>query len=152
MLLFLFEIIGGRRGFVIYHYINAFDLFNLDFEMFSILLTIVIALLVSFTIYRPFCQFICPFGLVSWIAERFSIFRVRIDKEKCTQCGACINACPLEAAKGRVNRKKLPADCFSCARCLNTCPTDALKYTSILKARKGETLKTHTKCTHITIN
>jgi len=133
MLLFLFGIIGGRRGFVIYHYVNPFNLFNLDFETFSILLTVIIALLVSFTIYRPFCQFICPFGLISWIAERFSIFRVRIDKEKCTQCGACIKACPLEAAEGRVDRKRLPADCFSCARCLNICPVNAIQYTSFLK-------------------
>ena len=128
MLLFLFGIVGGRRGFVIYHYINPFNLFNLDFEAFSILLTVIIVLLASFIAYRPFCQFICPFGLVSWIAERFSVFRVRIDKEKCTQCGACIKACPLEAAKGLVEGKRLPADCFSCARCLNVCPTNAIKY------------------------
>jgi len=133
MLLFLFGIIGGRRGFVIYHYLNPFNLFNLDFETFSILLTVAIALLVSFIIYRPFCQFICPFGLISWIAERFSIFRVRIDKEKCTQCGACIKACPIEAAEDRVNGKKMPADCFSCARCLNVCPVDAIQYASFLK-------------------
>ena len=133
VLLLMFGIIGGRKGFIIYHYLNPFNLFNLDFEAFSILLTVIIALLVSFAIYRPFCQFICPFGLVSWIAERFSIFRVRIDKEKCTQCGACIKACPLEAAEGRVNGKKMPADCFSCARCLNVCPVDAIQYASFLK-------------------
>ncbi|MCP4651329.1 MAG: 4Fe-4S binding protein [PVC group bacterium] len=130
MLLFLFGIIGGRKGFVIYHHVNPFNLFNFDFETFSILLTVIIALLAAFATYRPFCQFICPFGLVSWIAERVSIFRVRIDKEKCTQCGACIKACPLEAAEGRVKGKKLPADCFSCARCLNVCPVDAIEYKS----------------------
>ncbi len=135
VLLLMFGISGGRRGFIIYHYLNPFNLFNLDFEIFSILLTITITLLVSFIAYRPFCQFICPFGLVSWIAERFSIFRVRIDKEKCTQCGACIEVCPLEAAEGRVNGKTIPADCFSCGRCLNVCPTDALKYGSIFKKK-----------------
>jgi len=133
VLLLMFGIIGGRKGFIIYHYLNPFNLFDLHFEAFSILLTVIIALSVSFIAYRPFCQFICPFGLVSWIAERFSIFRVRIDKEKCTQCGACIKACPLEAAEGRVNGKKMPADCFSCARCLNVCPVDAIHYASFLK-------------------
>jgi len=141
MLLFLFGIIGGRKGFVIYHYINPFNLFNLDFETLSILLTVIIALLASIAVYRPFCQFICPFGLVSWIAERFSIFRVRIDKEKCTQCGACIKACPLEAAEGRVNGKKMPADCFSCARCLNVCPVDAIQYASFLRKDALESRK-----------
>jgi len=137
VLLFMFGIMGGRKGFVIYHYLNPFNLFDLHFETLIILLTVIIALLAAFTIYRPFCQFICPFGLISWVAERFSIFRVRIDKEKCIQCGACIEVCPLEAAEGRVNGKKMPADCFSCARCLNVCPVDAIQYASSLG--KGKT-------------
>jgi ferredoxin len=132
-LLFLFGIIGASKGFVIYHYVNPFNLFNLDFESPSILLTVIIALGGAFIIYRPFCQLICPFGFISWIAERFSIFRIRIDKDKCTQCGACIKVCPLEAAKGRVAGNKLPADCFSCARCLNVCPVDAIQYKSIFR-------------------
>ncbi|MBW2608321.1 MAG: 4Fe-4S binding protein [Deltaproteobacteria bacterium] len=119
VLLFLFGIIGDRKGTVIYHYVNPFNLFDLDFESLSILLTVIIALGGSFIIYRPFCQLICPFGFISWIAERFSISRIRIDKDKCTQCGACIKSCPLEAAKGIVAGNRLPADCFSCARCLN---------------------------------
>ena len=133
MLLFLFGIVGGRRGMVVYHYLNPFNLFNLHFETVSILLTVIIALLGSLVVYRPFCQFICPFGLVSWIAEQFSIFRVRVNKEECTQCGACIKACPSLAAEGRVYARKLPADCFSCARCLNVCPVDAIHYEPIFK-------------------
>jgi ferredoxin len=137
VLLFLFGIVGGRKGTVIYHYLNPFNLFNLDFETVSILLTIVFALLGSFIVYRPFCQFICPFGFISWIAEQFSIICVRIDKNKCTECGVCIKACPSEAAKSRVYAKTLKADCFSCARCLNVCPVDAIHYTSVFK--KGPT-------------
>ncbi len=133
MLLFLFGIIGGRKGTVIYHYVNPFNLFNLDFETVSILLTVILALLGSFAVYRPFCQFICPFGFISWIIEQFSIIRVRIDKDKCTECGVCIKACPLEAAKGRIFSKGLAADCFSCARCLNVCPVDAIHYASVFK-------------------
>ena len=133
MLFFLFGVIGDRKGTVIYHYVNPFNLFNLDFETFSILLMVIITLLGSLIIYRPFCQFICPFGFVSWIAERFSIFRVRINQNECTQCNACIKVCPLEASKGRVAGKKMPADCFSCGRCLNVCPVDAIQYTSVFK-------------------
>jgi len=132
-LLFLFGIIGASKGFVIYHYVNPFNLFNLDFESLSILLTVIIALGGAFIIYRPFCQLICPFGFISWIAEKFSIYRIRIDKDKCTQCGVCIKVCPLEAAKGRVAGNRLPADCFSCARCLNVCPVDAIQYKSVFR-------------------
>lgn len=130
MLLFLFGVVGGRKGTVIYHYVNPFNLFNLDFETLSILLTVILVLLASFVVYRPFCQFICPFGFLSWMAERLSIVRVTIDQENCTQCGACIKACPLTAAKGLVHGKAFSADCFSCARCLNACAFDAIHYTS----------------------
>ena len=91
-------------------------------------IAVVVALLLGLVIYRPFCQFICPFGLISWIAERVSLARVRIDPERCNQCGACSRACPLDAAKDRVAGRLLAADCYSCARCLNVCPQDAITY------------------------
>jgi len=131
VLLFLFGIVGGRKGFVIYHYLNPFNLFNLDFDHWLILVTVVVSLALAFFTYRPFCHLICPFGFVSWIAERFSLTRVNIDHDRCTNCGACIQACPTEAAKGRVSDKLFGADCFSCARCLNVCPQDAIRYSSV---------------------
>ncbi len=137
MLLFLFGLIGGRKGTVIYHYVNPFNLFNQDFESFSILLTVILAILGSFLVYRPFCQLICPFGFGSWIAERFSLIRVQIDKNVCTECGACISACPLEAARGMINGRVFPADCYSCTRCLNVCPVDAITYASVFKKEKS---------------
>ncbi|MBU4446194.1 4Fe-4S binding protein [bacterium] len=130
MLLILFGLIGSRRGLVIYHYINPFNLFNFDLEENTILIAVVIFLIVSFGFYRSFCQFICPFGFISWIFERLSIFSVKIDHDLCTKCGACIRACPLDSAKAKVEKKKIQADCFSCTRCLNVCPTDAIKYTN----------------------
>jgi len=133
MLLLLFGVVGGKKGFVIYHYLNPFNLFNLDFETASILVTVLAALGISLFYYRPFCQFICPFGLLSWLAERFSLYRVAVDADTCTQCGACERICPLPAMEDRLKKKPFPADCFSCARCLNVCPVDALRYQSVFQ-------------------
>lgn len=136
MLLLLFGVVGNNRGFVLYHLINPFNLFNLDFETSSILITVILALVLGLLVYRPFCQFICPFGFLSWFAEMISLFRVRVNHKTCTECGNCIRACPLEAAKGIVEKKAFPADCFSCARCLNVCPVDAIKYRFVLSKEK----------------
>jgi Pyruvate/2-oxoacid:ferredoxin oxidoreductase delta subunit len=125
-LLLLFGVVGRSKGFVLYHSLNPFNLFNLDFSPLSVPLTILLALGLSLLLYRPFCQFVCPFGLVSWLAERFSLARVRIDRAKCDECGACVAACPLEAAGDRVEGRSFPADCYSCARCLKVCPRDAI--------------------------
>jgi ferredoxin len=137
MLLVLFGVVGNQRGFVLYHLVNPFNLFNYSFEGISILITVVVVLVLGLVIYRPFCQLVCPFGFLSWVAERISLFRVRVDHDACTECGNCIRACPIEAAKGRVEKKRLPADCFSCARCLNVCPVDAIRYEFVEK-RKGK--------------
>lgn len=133
VLCILFGVVGGSRGMVLYHYINPFNLFNLDIASAGIFLTVMLALGGSFFFYRPFCRIICPFGLISWIAEKISLFRVRIDKAACTECGACIRACPSTAAEDRVHGKRFPADCFSCARCLNVCSQDAIHYRSVFR-------------------
>jgi ferredoxin len=138
MLVLLFGIVGGRRGFVVYHFMNPFNLFNLQFETPTILLTVIVALGLSLAVYRPFCQFICPFGFVSWLTERFSLVRVRVDHDRCGGCGACAVACPLQSAKHIVEGKRFGADCYSCARCLRVCPDEAIEYRSVWSSRKGE--------------
>jgi len=130
-LLVLFGVVSGKRGFVVYHLVNPFNLFNLEFETFSIILTVAASLILGLVIYRPFCQVICPFGFLSWLTERLSIYRVRIDHDRCDECGICDRACPSSAADGLVKRVAFPADCFSCARCLSVCPTDAIHYESV---------------------
>jgi ferredoxin len=127
-LLLLFNIVGGQEGFVLYHSVNPFNLFDLDFSSAVIAFTILISLGLSMFTYRPFCQFVCPFGLISWVVERLSLARVRINASRCNQCGMCIKACPLDSAKGLVAGKLFAADCYSCARCLNVCPQDAITY------------------------
>jgi len=149
-LLALFGVVGGKKGFVIYHYVNPFNLFNFDIETVSVGAVIVLSLVISLGFYRPFCQFICPFGLLSWLFERGAIFRVRIDHSRCIDCGACVRACPLDATKDRLAKKWFPADCFSCARCLNCCPTDAIHYEFVGKKRPesaGETTQAALKTT-----
>jgi Pyruvate/2-oxoacid:ferredoxin oxidoreductase delta subunit len=128
MLLLMFGVVGGKRGFVLYHSLNPFNLFALDLESTVLQVAVLSYILLSFITYRPFCAFICPFGLLSWFVERISIFKVRVDSEKCTKCGACYLVCPNNAIKDRVEHASLPSDCFSCTRCLNSCPVDAISY------------------------
>ncbi len=131
----LFGVVGNHRGYVVYHVLNPFDLFDLDLEMASVAIAVLASIVLAAVVYRPFCHLICPFGLVSWIVERVSLARVRIDPAKCTKCGACARACPSQAALGRVQQKSLAPDCFSCARCLNVCPENAIGY-SLVVGRK----------------
>ncbi len=134
-LLLLFGVVGGKPGYVVYHFLNPFNLFNFDVDYVLTWVVIGSSIVLGFFFYRPFCQLICPFGFLSWLLERISIFRVKVDPKACTECGACARACPLSAADDRVKGKHLPADCFSCGRCLSSCPTDAIGYRSILSKK-----------------
>jgi ferredoxin len=137
-LLMLFGWIGGKRGFVLYHAINPFNLFNFEFEGPPMVVMIVGSLLLGAVVYRPFCQFICPFGFVSWLAERVSLYRIRVSPTRCNGCGACGAACPTNAAKDIVAGRLFAADCYSCARCLTVCPHDAIGYCRRLEAASTE--------------
>jgi len=141
MLLMLFGWIGGKRGFVLYHPINPFNLFNFEFEGPPMLVAIVGSLVLGAVVYRPFCQFICPFGFVSWLAERVSLYRIRVSSTRCNGCGACGAACPTGAAKDIVAGRLFIADCYSCARCLTVCPHDAIRYCRRLEPSETASLE-----------
>ena len=130
-------IIGGEKGTVIYHYFNPFNLFDFNFALLSVIVSVAVFSIASVFVYRPFCQFVCPFGVFSWVLERFSLTRVMVDRGACTDCRACVAACPLEAMEGLLDQKKAPADCFSCARCLRSCTFDALHYRPFWDKGKG---------------
>jgi polyferredoxin len=136
--LLIFGILGAKKGFVIYHYVNPFNLFSFEFALISVMLSVALFILLSPFIYRSFCQFICPFGVISWLLEKVSLTRVQINRNNCTECMACVKACPLEAMKGRMDYKAWPADCFSCARCLRSCNDNALDYKAIWKSDRSQ--------------
>ena len=138
MLLLLFGVVGGRKGFVLYHSMNPFNLFSLDFDEPLIPITILTASVLALLVYRPFCQFICPFGLISWLAERISL--ARADRHKPLQrVRRASGRAPWTQPSHRVAGRLLAADCYSCARCLNVCPHDAISYSVVFAGRpQGE--------------
>ena len=54
---------------------------------------------------------------------------MKVDPEKCTQCGLCILNCPFKAwekGEGDVPRLKSEYECFSCYNCMAACPVEAI--------------------------
>lgn len=53
---------------------------------------------------------------------------VNVDKEACTGCETCIEACPLEAIS-MVDEKAVinQDDCTECGTCIGECPAEAIK-------------------------
>ncbi len=87
-----------------------------------------VTLVSSLFTWRPWCHCLCPFGLVGWAAEKVSVFKVRVDYDKCIACGACEKACPSTVMGAILRRDRTIPDCFACGTCMETCPAKAISF------------------------
>ena len=88
-------------------------------------LILVLTILLSIVVYRPFCKYICPLGAIYSVFNPISVFRYRLDKDKCIGCGRCKRVCQMNIDPVQ-NCNHL--ECIRCARCKNACPVDAISY------------------------
>ncbi|MCI0499220.1 MAG: 4Fe-4S binding protein [Planctomycetales bacterium] len=54
-------------------------------------------LVISILVGRPYCRFLCPYGVILRQIGRFSKFRVTITPDECIRCRLCENSCPFGA-------------------------------------------------------
>jgi len=50
----------------------------------------------------------------------------KVDQEKCTGCGACIDECPSEAIEMDNDKAKVTDACVDCGACVDACPVEAI--------------------------
>ena len=75
--------------------------------------------------YRPFCKWLCPLGAFYALFNRVSLFRMKVDRNKCVSCGKCAKACKMD-----VDVTKTPnhTECIRCGMCIRACPTNAVSF------------------------
>ncbi len=65
---------------------------------------------------------------------------MRVDPDRCTQCGLCIQNCPFSAweeGEDGVPRMKDEYECFSCYNCMAACQDDAISVVGPYHVDKG---------------
>lgn len=87
---------------------------------------LVLCIVSSIFIYRPFCKYVCPLGAVYALFQKVSLIRLKVDEDVCTKCGACAKTCPMG-----VDPVKNPnsTECIRCGECLKACPHKAVAFT-----------------------
>jgi len=72
---------------------------------------------------RAWCSF-CPMGTLQRAAGG-SKYQLKVDREKCIDCGKCQKVCPMQLPVNEIQEKP---DCIKCARCIEACPKSALSF------------------------
>lgn len=97
------------------------------------LLLLIVFVVLSVIVYRPFCRYVCPLGAIYGPFNKFALYRYSVDKTKCTDCGACQRACKLDIP---VLINPNSTECIRCGDCRRACPTCALTSTLQHKDKK----------------
>ena len=84
-------------------------------------------LMVSFLVacvfvFRFFCRFFCPLGLLYGFFNKIALVGVKMDKKSCTDCGLCVGKCKMDIEHvGDI-------ECINCGECISICPTGAISW------------------------
>jgi len=126
--LVVFTIIAFVWARDIIEFIDPFKIYKLSALTYVGWMFISILLIVSLFIYRPWCSLFCPFGLAGWFLEKISIYKIKVDYDKCVACGMCAKACPNGSMEAILKQDRAIPDCFACSTCIDTCPQEAIDF------------------------
>ncbi len=86
---------------------------------FILLVLIVVG---SIFVFRIFCRFLCPLGALYGFFCKIALLGVKLDKNKCTDCGLCIGVCKMDT------KKVGDHECIQCGECISVCPSKAISW------------------------
>jgi ferredoxin len=85
---------------------------------------------------RLYCNTVCPVGTVLGFLSKYSLFRIKIDTNKCNKCGLCEMKCKAFC----LNSKEQTVDysrCVVCFNCMDSCKHKALNFATVLMTKKN---------------
>ena len=104
-----------------------FALFNFWTSEVAIggVIVLIVVLLLSLLVERPFCKYACPYGALLGAFNLFRIFKIRRNTSTCINCKACDRSCPMNipvSTSGAVRNHQ----CITCLKCTTeqACPVD----------------------------
>lgn len=87
---------------------------------------LVVTVVSSMLIFRPFCRYLCPLGAFYSFFNPISFYRYNVDSEKCSRCGKCAKVCKMD-----INPCEKPnsPECIRCGDCKKACTAKAITST-----------------------
>ena len=82
---------------------------------------------------RPDCAAACPAGALTTVEGG----GVRLDRDKCISCGACVKACTIAALQWD-EEDGVPIPCIFCGQCVDFCPNGVIALVERTPSGEGE--------------
>jgi NapH/MauN family ferredoxin-type protein len=107
---------------------------RLTYALYTTFILLGIAVLTRIFYTRRFwCKSFCPLGALLAIFDRFSMLKIRVDKEKCVGCLMCQEVCPMDVRLIQESKFKNidlvnSPECIRCCECVQKCGRKALKF------------------------
>ena len=89
-------------------------------------------LLISIVLMCGWCRYMCPEGASLGLLANHSAWQIN-RTGRCTSCGRCERACPLECITNGIRDRRT---CIFCMRCVDACDANALELVNELRAGK----------------
>ncbi len=97
---------------------------------------LVLTVVGSVFVFRIFCRFLCPLGAIYGFFSKIALLGVKLDKNKCTDCGLCIGVCKMDV------KKVGDHECIQCGECISVCPAKAISWKGEKLLVRGNDLET----------
>ncbi|MCM8709448.1 4Fe-4S binding protein [Clostridium sp. SYSU_GA19001] len=108
--------ITGKIAFEAYDpFYSLFNLWSSELAVSGVII-LVLVILASLFVERPWCKYTCPYGAFLGVFNLFRIFKIKRNSSSCVSCKMCDSNCPMNI---KVSQNNVVRDhqCISCMKC-----------------------------------
>jgi len=90
---------------------------------------LLLTLFLGFFVHRPFCRFVCPYGVLLGIAAKLGLRHRVIKTSSCVSCVQCVKVCPVQAISSNPKTREVTISdfhCIQCGRCDESCKCESI--------------------------
>ncbi len=122
----VWSVVGAAvAGFMVFRDVDPWaGLWNLlELTMSAGAVVLLVVLLASLFVERPWCRYACPLGAATGLLGALSPVYLKRESAACKSCAICTKACPMGLPVHTADTIK-HADCIGCLECVDECPRE----------------------------